>query len=166
MIVEISMGTTLIIVAAIFIVIGIILLFFNLPGLWVIWITILVTSVINDFEQFPVWLIILYFFIVLTLQLTDVLFATAGSKKFGASKWGMTGALVGGLLGFLILNVIGLLIGPFIGAVVFEYVFAKKDINQSIKAGIGTFFGIVMGIALKVGTAITMSGIWLWLLLR
>jgi uncharacterized protein YqgC (DUF456 family) len=160
------MTTLGIIITGIFVLIGIVLVFFNLPGLWLVWLSITISSAIEGFNQFPLWLIVIFFFVVLFLQIFDAFFATAGSKKFGASKSGMIGSFVGGLLGFIILNLPGLLIGPFVGAVVFEYLFAKKDINDSIKAGIGTFFGIALGVALKVGSAIVLSGLWLWLVLR
>jgi uncharacterized protein len=75
-----------------------------------------------------------------------------GAKQAGASKWGQIGAVVGMVAGFFGLipalpfggPLLGLFIGPLVGAIVGEYYFCK-DLQQSIKAGVGIVVGSVLG---------------------
>ncbi len=82
----------------------------------------------------------------------DFLAGYIGAQKAGASKWGQIGAIVGMVLCFLGLlpalpfggPLLGLLVGPFLGAIVGEYLHCK-DLNQSVKAGVGIVIGSVIG---------------------
>jgi uncharacterized protein YqgC (DUF456 family) len=79
-----------------------------------------------------------------------------GVQKLGASKLAVIGALVGGLVG-LFFGVAGVLIGPFVGAVIGELISAR-DLVQAGKVGLGTFLGMVIGAALKIGLVVGMLG--------
>jgi uncharacterized protein YqgC (DUF456 family) len=89
-----------------------------------------------------------------------------GAGKFGASKWGIVGAIIGGLVGFAIGNLFGLIFGPFIGAVLMEVIVANKDVDSAIRAGFGTFIGYLFSIFLKFVIAVVMVSTWLYLVLR
>jgi hypothetical protein len=52
---------------------------------------------------------------------------------------------------------VGVLIGPFIGAVIGELISAR-NIVQAGKVGLGTFLGMVIGAALKIGLVVGMLG--------
>ncbi|MNM60132.1 hypothetical protein D3C81_714030 [compost metagenome] len=53
---------------------------------------------------------------------------------------------------------IGLFVGPFAGALLGEYLHGRK-LGQATKVGLGTWLGIVLGVALKLGLAMTMIGL-------
>jgi uncharacterized protein YqgC (DUF456 family) len=74
----------------------------------------------------------------------------------GGSIWGMIGAILGGFIGLIIGNIVGIILGPLIGAFLFEYALARKDFNASLKAGIGTFIGMIVTVLLKTGVNIGM----------
>src|SRR6187401_2615380 len=51
----------------------------------------------------------------------DFLSGYFGARFFGATKWGMFGAMLGALLG-IFFGIVGLFIGPVIGAVLGEFI--------------------------------------------
>ncbi len=138
----------------------------GLPGIWLVCAAIVLTAFTLGLETIPLWFIIISLVAAILSGIVDNILLAAGAHKLGASKWGVTGAIVGGLIGFLTANVIGVIFGPFIGAVAFELLFAKKERDEAIKAGIGTFVGYCAGIFVKfIITAITAS-VWLLLISR
>ena len=62
----------------------------------------------------------------------------------------MIGTLAGLLFGF-----VGIIIGPFVGAAAGEY-YARRDMAQAGRAGLGTWAGIILGTALKLALAFSM----------
>jgi hypothetical protein len=82
-----------------------------------------------------------------------------GAKRFGASKAGVTGALVGSLLG-LFFGLPGVLLGPFVGAVAGELL-ARRGTQAAGRAGFGAALGLALGAAAKLALAFTMIGIFL-----
>ena len=88
------------------------------------------------------------------------LWATAhGAKRVGASRLAIVGAMLG-TLGGLLFGPIGLLAGPFAGALAGELLHRRslnrEHLGQAAKIGFGTWFGIVLGTALKLALAFAM----------
>lgn len=88
------------------------------------------------------WLVLAMVAAVILATVLEWIGGMLGAKYFGASKWGVFGALVGGLIG-LFFSLIGLLIGPIIGAFLFEWGLARKDPKLAGKAALGVIVGIV-----------------------
>lgn len=86
----------------------------------------------------------------------DFLAGYLGAKQAGASNWGQVGAVIGMIAGFVGLipalpiggPLLGLFVGPLMGAIVGEYYYCK-DLNQSIKAGVGIVVGSLIGSILQ-----------------
>lgn len=135
---------------------GLILTFVNLPGAWLIWGGILLTSIVKGLEVIPLWFLILSFVFALIVTLIDNFVIPLAAKKYGGGKWGMLGGVLGAFVGFILLNIPGLFIGPFLGAFVLEYLVAKKEKGDAIKAGVGSFIGVILSIALKITLCFTM----------
>ncbi len=128
---------------------GLFLVIINLPGAWVIWLAILLTALVKGFAIIPLWFVIVTFLIAVVISILDNFIIAAAARKYGGGKWGMLGGVFGAFLGFMILNLPGLFIGPFLGAFAMEYLIAKKNREESIKAGVGSLFGVVLSIAFK-----------------
>lgn len=79
----------------------------------------------------------------------DLLASLYGAARFGATRSGLIGAVVGGLVGLLLLSLPGLFLGVFAGAVVGEFFLAKKNLNESLKAGVGSILGFLAGSVIK-----------------
>ena len=82
-----------------------------------------------------------------------------GAKYFGATKWGMFGAVVGALIG-LFFGIPGLLAGPVIGALAGEFI-AGKRLVEAGRAGWGSLLGNLAGMVGKLVIALTMIVIFL-----
>jgi hypothetical protein len=88
------------------------------------------------------WMIAVLAAAVILMTVIEWVGGMLGAKYFGASKWGIWGALVGGIVG-LFFSLIGLLIGPIVGAFLFEWCFARKEPFLAGKAGLGVMVGII-----------------------
>lgn len=82
--------------------------------------------------------------------IVDLLASLYGAKRFGASRSGLIGSTIGGFLGLLFLSLPGLFLGLFIGAVVGEFFLAQKNLNDSLKAGVGSILGFFAGSVIKL----------------
>ena len=89
----------------------------------------------------------------------DFLGGYFGAKYFGATKWGMFGAVIGALVG-IVFGIIGLFIGPVIGAITGEFIAGKKLIDAG-RAGWGSLLGNLGGIIGKLVIALVMITIFL-----
>jgi uncharacterized protein YqgC (DUF456 family) len=145
------------ILAAVAVVIGVIgIVAPVLPGVPVVFLGLVLGAWAGDFQRVS-WLGLGGGFVLMLVSFAVDWAATVlGVQKLGASKLAVFGALVGGVVG-LFFNVVGVLIGPFIGAVIGELISAR-NIVQAGKVGLGTFLGMVIGAALKIGLVVGMLG--------
>ena len=104
-------------------------------------------------------------FLVVASQILEYLASLLGAKRYGAGKWGIIGAFVGGLVGLFLGGIFGIIIGPFLGAVVFEMV-GGRELNDSLKIGLGTMVGFIGGAIGKFIIGLIMVGIFLLQVLR
>lgn len=98
----------------------------------------------------------LWMFAILTLLVSviDYFIPLWGTRKWGGSGAGVTGATVGLLLGFFV-PPMGIILGPFIGAVVGELIAGRKT-HEALKSGMGAFVGFVLGTAIKMSLVFVM----------
>ena len=89
----------------------------------------------------------------------DFLSGYFGAKYFGATKWGMFGAVIGALVG-IVFGIIGLFIGPVIGAITGEFIAGKRLIDAG-RAGWGSLLGNLGGMIGKLVIALVMITIFL-----
>jgi uncharacterized protein len=128
-----------------------------LPGAPLVLIGLVLAAWADGFQKvgwFP--LTIIGGLTVLTL-LVDFAATSLGAKRVGASWLAVAGAAVGTIVG-LFFSLPGLILGPFVGAVLGEYL-ARRNRDQAIKAGIGTWIGIMLGTAGKLALICMMIGV-------
>ena len=107
-------------------------------------------------EQSVGWITIAVLGVLLALSIAaDYVSSAMGAKWFGATKWGMWGALIGGVFG-LFFGILGLLVGPLIGAFAGELLFARKKVSGSLKSTWGTLVGTAVGVLVRGGLAVAM----------
>src|SRR5712691_8582313 len=94
--------------------------------------------------------------VALTLASYALDFASGyfGARRFGATRWGMLGAIAGALLG-LFFGLPGLLAGPIIGAVAGEMIGGARLVKAG-RAGWGTLLGNLGGMLGKLLIAFAM----------
>jgi len=135
---------------------GVILTVFTLPGVWLVYISVFILALVGKFTVITPLILIILFVLTLLSTFVDNILVALGAKKLGGSKWGMIGAILGVIVGVIIGNIPGMFIGSILGATVFELLFAKKDFNTSLKAGFGSFLGVLASIVFKVGFSVGM----------
>lgn len=128
-----------------------------LPGAPLVFLGMVLAAWADGFQKvgwFP--LTILGGLTVLTL-VVDFAATSLGAKRVGASWMAVAGAAVGTIVG-LFFSLPGLILGPFVGAVLGEYL-ARRNRDQAIKAGFGTWIGILLGTAGKLALIFMMIGV-------
>jgi uncharacterized protein YqgC (DUF456 family) len=86
-----------------------------------------------------------------------------GARRYGASRWGIVGALVGGLVG-VFFGPLGLIFGCVIGAVAAELLRGAR-VGESVRSGVGALLGMVGGLLADLVVSLTMIGLflyWVW----
>ena len=142
------MDITLLIIASLFIIIGIIgCVMPALPGPPLSYIGLLLLHFTQYGSISNNVLIVLAVLSVIVIIL-DYVIPVWGTKKFGGSKYGQWGATVGLVLG-MFLGPFGIILGPFIGAFLGETI-AGNDTDSALKSAIGSFLGFLMGIGIKL----------------
>lgn len=114
--------------------------------------------------QFSCQFLTVWAVIVVVIQLLDYFIPAWGTKKFGGTKWGVWGSTIGLFVG-LFMGPMGIVIGPFVGAVVGELLYFNRhpqtaqstdeigknsQFNRALRAGLGSFIGLLTGTILKL----------------
>jgi uncharacterized protein YqgC (DUF456 family) len=126
-----------------------------LPGVPVIYVVAFVYAAITGFETIGSGFLIAFGILTVVTLILDNLAGVYGAKRFGATRWGMLGAILGMIIGLIFGSIIGMIIGPFFGAVLLELL-AGKQSGQAFSAGLGTFVGFVGGTLLKIAVGVGM----------
>jgi uncharacterized protein YqgC (DUF456 family) len=135
-----------------------------IPGVPLVFAGMLLAAWADGFAQVGAWVIGILGLLTLMSIAID-LFATAvGARRVGASRLAVAGAIVGTFAG-LFFGIIGLLAGPFIGALAGELLHSR-EVRHATRVGVGTWLGILLGTALKIGLVFAMLGVFAmaWLL--
>jgi uncharacterized protein len=126
-----------------------------LPGTTIILAAAVIHRLMLGPEKSVGWRTIgILFLLTLVTYAIDFLSGYFGAKYFGATKWGMFGALIGALVG-LFFGFVGLFVGPVIGAITGEFI-AGKELVDAGRAGWGSLLGSLAGMLGKLAIALVM----------
>ncbi len=103
---------------------------------------------ITDKAEFSWAQLVSWLVLVVVLQVLDYITPLLGSKYSGGSEHGNRGCVAGTILGLFFMPW-GIVLGPFLGAVLGEML-GGRDLEHALKAGFGTFLGVVFGVLLKM----------------
>lgn len=103
---------------------------------------------ITDKAEFSWVQLVSWLVLVVVLQVLDYITPLLGSKYSGGSEHGNRGCVAGTILGLFFMPW-GIVLGPFLGAVLGEML-GGRDLEHALKAGFGTFLGVVFGVLLKM----------------
>lgn len=103
---------------------------------------------ITDKAEFSWAQLVSWLVLVIVLQVLDYITPLLGSKYSGGSEHGNRGCVAGTILGLFFMPW-GIVLGPFLGAVLGEML-GGRDLEHALKAGFGTFLGVVFGVLLKM----------------
>ena len=133
-----------------------------LPGVPLVFAGLLLAAWNDGFDKVG-WAPLVLLGILTLVSLVVDFWATAkGAKRVGASRMAVIGSVIGMLAG-LLLGPFGIFIGAFAGAVAGELLhrrsLGQQDLGAAAKIGVGTWLGIVLGMALKLALVFTMVAI-------
>ena len=98
-------------------------------------------------------------FLTLLARAVDYLASALGAKRVGTSRSAIIGAVLGTIIG-LFFALPGIILGPFLGAAIGEFI-ERREWLQAGKVGLGTWLGMVFGLAGKVALVFAMVGIFI-----
>lgn len=88
------------------------------------------------------WFLGITLVVAIFIYVLNLLVPAMGTKRYGGSKAGMTGATLGLIAGLIAPVPLGVIIGPFLGAFVGELI-NKSDSRSALKAAYGSFIGFL-----------------------
>jgi uncharacterized protein YqgC (DUF456 family) len=128
-----------------------------LPGAPLVWLGMLFAAWVDDFTRVSGWTLAFLAVLAASTLVIDVVAGAVGAKRVKASGWAIAGAAVGTVVG-LFFGLPGLVFGPFAGAVVGELA-TQRDWQAAGRVGVGTWFGLALGIAAKTAVVFAMLGV-------
>jgi uncharacterized protein YqgC (DUF456 family) len=142
--------------------IGLLLIPFGLPGIWVIVLGILGYGWLTEFRTIAMWFLILALGLALAGELIEAWVGFRFARRYGGSRRAGWGALIGGLIGAivgvpvpLIGPVIGGFLGAFAGAAAFEYT-RERHSGAATRAGWGAMLGRAAAAAIKMAIGVVL----------
>jgi len=146
--------------------VGLVLIPFGLPGLWVILLGILGYGWLTDFQSMSAGFVALILGLALLGEAAEAWIGFRFAQRYGGSSRAGWGALLGGLIGAIVGvpvpivgSVVGGFVGAFAGAAVFEYTRARQS-EVAARAGWGAVLGraAAAGPSTAVGIAMVVAG--------
>lgn len=137
--------------------IGLALIVFGLPGLWIEVAAFVGYAWLTDFRTVGTFAIALVVGLALLAELAELLLGGRFARRYGGGRRAAVGAIIGGMIGAvvglpvpLIGSVIGAMVGSFAGAFVLELT-RRQGAAPALRVGWGALLGWCTAIALKVG---------------
>jgi hypothetical protein len=131
-----------------------------LPGTPLILAGAVLFAVTDPLERIGVWHLVVLGVLTGLSYVLDYVSGAIAARKLGGSRWAVVGALVGGLFG-IFAGPLGIVLGPVVGAVGFELVY-RRDVLSSVKSGLGTVIGMLLGVVAKFSLAVVMVGLFVF----
>lgn len=134
-----------------------------LPGIPLMLLGMLLAAWADDFTRIG-WVTLVILGLLMGLSFViELLAASLGAKRVGASRAAITGAALGTVAG-MFMGLVGLIVGPFVGALVGELA-TRGNPTRAVHAGFGAWLGFVVGTIAKLAVAFTMLGVFVAALL-
>lgn len=142
------MEITLLILAGICMVVGIIgCIVPGLPGTPIayagLWIAQASDRVDLSWQMLLIWGVV-----TIVVTVLDYVVPAWGTKRYGGTRWGVWGSTIGVFAG-LFFGPTGVIVCPLLGAILGELL-GGKEMQQALKAGWGSFIGLMCGTLLKL----------------
>ena len=142
------MEITLLILAGICMVVGIIgCIVPGLPGTPIayagLWVAQATDRVDLSWQMLLIWGVV-----TIVVTVLDYVVPAWGTKRYGGTRWGVWGSTIGVFAG-LFFGPTGVIVCPLLGAILGELL-GGKEMQQALKAGWGSFIGLMCGTLLKL----------------
>lgn len=142
------MEVTLLILSGLMMLIGIIgCIVPGLPGTPIAYVGLWIAQA-TDRVDFSWQFLLVWGIVTIIVTVLDYVVPAWGTKRFGGTRWGVWGSTIGVFVG-LFFGAVGVIVGPLVGAVLGELL-GGKDVRQALRAGWGSFIGLLCGTILKL----------------
>lgn len=109
-------------------------------GLWI--------AQITERVDFSWQFLLIWGIVTVVISALDYIVPAWGTKRYGGTKWGVWGSTIGVFVG-LFAGPWGVILGPLVGAVIGELL-GGKAAQEALRAGWGSFIGILFGTIIKL----------------
>ncbi len=142
------MDIVLLVLAGICLIVGIIgCIVPGLPGVPVSYVGLWIAQA-SERVDFSWQMLLVWGIVTIVVSVLDYIIPAWGTKRFGGTKYGVWGSTIGLFVG-LFFGAVGVIAGPLAGAILGELI-GGKEINQALRAGWGSFVGLLCGTVLKL----------------
>lgn len=142
------MDIFLLIVAFLCMLIGIIgCIIPGLPGVPIAYLGLWIAQA-TDKIDFSWHFLLIWGIVTVVVSILDYIVPAWGTKHYGGTKYGVWGSTIGVFVG-LFFGAVGVILGPLVGAVLGEMI-SGKEFGEALRAGWGSFIGILAGTVLKL----------------
>ena len=149
---------TLYILAVVLVAVGIAgLVLPVVPAVPIVYAGLLLAAWAEHFQHVGTWTLVILALMAVLAYGVDFLAGAVGTKQFGGTKRAVVGAVIGSIVG-IFFGIIGIIVGPFAGAVIAELT-GRRSLKEATRAGVGTSWGLVLGVAAKLAIVFAMVGI-------
>jgi uncharacterized protein YqgC (DUF456 family) len=152
--------------------VGLAMVPFGLPGLWVMVLALVGYGALTDYRSVGVLTMAIVVGLAFVGEILEAWVGFRYASKYGGSRRAGWGALVGGLVGAvvgvpipIVGSVIGSFVGAFLGAALFEYTHSSRA-GGALGAGWGAVLGRTWAVAVKTALGLVIATIGLAAALR
>lgn len=129
----------------------------SLPGIPMIFGGIWLVAAVDDYRHLGLWWLLLLGALGTLGVVVDLVAASLGARRVGASRLALWGASAGTVIG-MFMGIPGLLFGPFVGALLGELA-SGTSVLRSAHVGLGSWLGLLFGTLLKLVISCLMIGL-------
>jgi len=119
----------------------------GLPGIPLAYVGLWIAQA-TERVDFTWQMLLIWGIVTVVVQVLDFVIPAWGTKRYGGTPYGVWGSTIGVFVG-LFFGAIGVIAGPLVGAILGELVSGKKW-REAVRAGWGSFIGILFGTVLKL----------------
>lgn len=119
----------------------------GLPGVPVAYVGLWIAQA-TDKISFSWQMLLILGIVTVVVSILDYVVPALGTKKYGGTKYCVWGSTIGVFVG-LFFGAVGVILGPLVGAIIGELI-SGKQFNEALRAGWGSFIGILAGTVLKL----------------
>ena len=119
----------------------------GLPGVPVAYLGLWIAQA-TERVDFTWQMLLIWGIVTIAATVLDYVVPAWGTKQYGGTKYGVWGSTIGVFVG-LFAGPWGVILGPLVGAVLGEII-GGKEAREALRAGWGSFLGLLFGTILKL----------------
>ncbi len=127
-----------------------------IPGPPLAYIALIILQIGLEPPPFSISFLIIFGILTLISSTIDNILPILGAQLYGASKYGIWGAIIGMIIGTIFFPPLGMIIGILIGAVTGELI-AGKHYSKALTAGFASFVASIIVIILRFSVCMMMA---------